>query len=78
MATQKLPILSGLEICKTLSRDGFREVSRKGSHIKMKKRLDSGRILTVIVPDHKKVKKGTLKAIINQAGLNNQIFLDLL
>jgi predicted RNA binding protein YcfA (HicA-like mRNA interferase family) len=44
----------------------------------MKKRLDSGRILTVIVPDHKKVKKGTLKAIINQAGLNNQIFLDLL
>lgn len=78
MATMKLPILSGFEICKALSKDGFYEVSRKGSHIKMKKRLDSGRILTVIVPNHKEVKRGMLKAIINQAGLNNQTFLELL
>lgn len=74
----KLPILSGLEICKALSKDGFYEVSRKGSHIKMKKRLDSGKILTVIVPAHREVKIGTLKAIINQAGLSKQLFLELL
>lgn len=46
MATMRLPILSGLEICKALSKNGFYEVSRKGSHIKMKKRLDSGKILS--------------------------------
>lgn len=77
MAT-KLPILSGRKICKALSNDGFYEVSQKGSHIKMKKRLNSGKLLTVIVPDHKEVKRGMLKSIINRAGLNNQMFLDLL
>jgi len=31
-----LPILSGREILSTLKRFGFKEVHRKGSHVKMK------------------------------------------
>lgn len=78
MGTQKLPILSGHKICKALCNDGFQIVSQKGSHTKLKKRLESGEPLTVVVPQHKEVKIGLLKSIINQAGLNKDLFLELL
>ncbi len=32
----KLPLLSGRQVLATLSRLGFEEVHRKGSHVKMK------------------------------------------
>ncbi|MGA2676873.1 MAG: type II toxin-antitoxin system HicA family toxin [Methanobacterium sp.] len=47
MGSQKFPILSGYKICKALCKDGFQMVSQKGSHIKLKKRLDDGKVLTV-------------------------------
>lgn len=78
MGTQKLPILSGRKVCKALSKDGFVMVSQKGGHAKLKKKLDSGEVLTVIVPVHEKVRQKLLKAIINQAGLNRELFLELL
>lgn len=78
MGTQKLPILSGSEICKVLCSDGFQIVSQKGSHIKLKKRLANGKVLTVPVPNHDTVGRKLLKTIINQAGLNRELFLELL
>lgn len=78
MGTQKLPILSGSEICKALCKDGFQRVSQKGSHIKLKKYLEDGTPLTVPVPDHDEVGRGLLKTIINQAGLSRELFLELL
>lgn len=78
MASQKLPVISGSKLCKTLKKDGFQNHSQKGSHIKLKKYLDDGRVLTVIVPGHDKISKGLLLTIIKQAGHSKESFLKLL
>jgi len=64
----KLRVLSGKEVCFILSSHGFVEVRRRGSHIVMQKEISDGSI-TVPVPDHKEIKKGTLQSIIRQSGL---------
>lgn len=69
----KLPVLSGKEICAILVRHGFIEVRRRGSHIVMQKKKDSGTI-TVPVPDHREILIGTLLSIIRQSGLSRADF----
>lgn len=53
----KIPIISSKDLIKALKKLGFQIVSQKGSHIKMKN--NQGKI--AIIPNHKKIKKGTLK-----------------
>jgi len=60
--------LSGNEIIKALSSAGFQIVGRKGSHVRLKKKTLYS-INIVIVPVHPEIKRGTLKAILRQAGL---------
>ena len=69
----RLGVYSGRQVCKLLARHGFAEVRRRGSHIVMQKRED-GTTVTVPVPDHKEVRRGTLQAIIRQSGLSRSIF----
>lgn len=74
----KLPLVSGREVIRALSRAGFKQVSQKGSHIKLKG-LVKGHERTIIVPDHKVIRKGTLRdGIIKPAGLTVQEFIGLL
>ena len=60
--------MSGKEVCAILERHGFAEVRRRGSHIVMQRVDDDGSTTTVPVPDHKELKKGTLRSIIRQSG----------
>jgi predicted RNA binding protein YcfA (HicA-like mRNA interferase family) len=61
----KLPRdLSGSDVVKALRRLGFEFSRQTGSHAILKKSLR-----TVVVPQHKSVKPGTLKGIIEQAGI---------
>jgi len=69
----KLPVVSGKEAIKALEKAGFKLVKIRGSHAKLKKDT-----YTVIVPLHDELSKGTLLAIIRQAGLTKQQFLELL
>ena len=69
----RLKVLSGQEVCKILSEYGFEEVRRKGSHILMQKKIP-GSTITVPVPDHAEIQKGTLQSIIRQAGLTRKEF----
>lgn len=69
-----LPVVSGSDVVRSLVRAGFREVSRSGSHLKL--RNDSGR--TVIVPLHRELARGTLASILRQAGLAVDEFQALL
>jgi predicted RNA binding protein YcfA (HicA-like mRNA interferase family) len=62
----KLRILSGREVCRILEQHGFTTVRRRGSHIVMQRRTETGTI-TVPVPDHPEIKTGTLLAIIRQS-----------
>lgn len=69
----RLPVLSGEEVIKVLSKLGFK--ARKGSHVVLQ-RADDYR--NISVPLHKKLKAGTLRAIIKQAGLTVEEFMELL
>jgi len=72
----RLPVISGREVAKILTRLGFKIVGRKGSHIRLKK--NNKQTLIVIVPDHRELAQGTLRAILRQANLKPEEFLRLL
>lgn len=69
----RLKVLSGKEVCHILSAYGFEEIRKKGSHIIMQKKIPDSTI-TVPVPDHAEIKKGTLQSIIRQSGLSRKEF----
>ncbi len=69
----KLRVLSGKEVCAILSRQGFVEVRRRGSHIVMQKKLPQGPI-TVPVSDYDEIRIGTLQSIIRQSGVPRSEF----
>ena len=69
----KLRVLSGQEVCQILSKHGFAEVRRRGSHIVMQKILTDGTV-TVPVPDHVELRIGTLQSIIRQSAIPRSEF----
>ena len=71
----KLPVISGRECIKALEKAGFYFKRQEGSHIVMRRDDPFGQ---VVVPDHKELDRGTLRAIIRQAGLSSNEFLKLL
>ena len=73
----KLPRLSGREVIKILSKQGFKVARQKGSHIILVRESDAGK-KAVVVPNHKEVDKGTLLEIIRQSGLTRNEFLKLI
>jgi len=78
--SRKLPSLSAREVLSALRSIGFADapVSGKGSHHALWKTDERGNIRLVIVPERRQVPKGTLLAIIKQAGLTREEFLGLL
>ena len=67
----KLPRdVSGVEAARTLKRLGFTSLRQTGSHLILRK--DNR---TVVVPQHKPLKPGTLKGVIEQAGLTLEQFV---
>ncbi|MBI4155129.1 type II toxin-antitoxin system HicA family toxin [Candidatus Woesearchaeota archaeon] len=73
----KLPIVSGIEVIKALSKIGFQHVRTSGSHAILNKQSENGKI-TIPVPLHKELAKGTLKSIMRQTGLSLEDLLNLL
>jgi predicted RNA binding protein YcfA (HicA-like mRNA interferase family) len=63
----KLRQLSGREIVKALGSFGFRLVSIRGSHAKLRRILVSGERQTLTVPLHNRVRPGMLHALFRQA-----------
>ncbi len=72
-----LPIISGRSCVRTLEKAGYVAVRQSGSHIALR-RDDPPPARTVIVPDHRALDRGTLRAIIRQAGLTVEEFIALL
>jgi len=72
----KLPVVSGREVMKALRKIGYEIDHQKGSHMILRNINPPYRRLTV--PDHKEIAKGTLRAIIRQAGLTVEKFIELL
>jgi predicted RNA binding protein YcfA (HicA-like mRNA interferase family) len=72
----RLPQVSGRELCKALRKAGYETDHQTGSHIILRHASSPYRRLTV--PDHTEVAKGTLRAIIRQAGLTVDEMLHML
>jgi len=68
--------VSGREVMKALRKIGYEIDHQKGSHMILRNINPPYRRLTV--PDHKEIAKGTLRAIIRQAGLTVEKFIELL
>jgi len=71
----KLPVLSGKKCIKVLGKAGFYFKRREGSHMTLRR---DNPFTQVIVPDHKELDRGTLRAIIRQAGLSVDEFVRLM
>ena len=67
-----LPLVSGRQVVSALAKLGYEKDRQKGSHIVLRQAVYPHRRL--VVPDHKEVAKGTLRAIIKQAGLTAEEF----
>jgi predicted RNA binding protein YcfA (HicA-like mRNA interferase family) len=72
----ELPVVSGREAVRAFGRVGYEIDRQRGSHIILRQPESPHRRLTI--PDHKELKKGTLRALIRQAGLSVDEFLALL
>jgi predicted RNA binding protein YcfA (HicA-like mRNA interferase family) len=71
----KLPSdLSGQELVKILQRIGFLVNRQRGSHIVLRREDPYAR---VVVPDHKRLRPGTLRQILSEAGLTVEQLLEL-
>lgn len=69
----KLKQISGREVCNILRKNGFKKIKQKGSHISMQKQMENG-TLTIIVPDHREIRKGALSSIVRQSKLERSLF----
>ena len=70
-----LPQISGRDCVKALAKAGFYIKRQQGSHIILRRDEPFSQ---VVVPDHKALDRGTLRAIIRQIGLSVDEFLNLL
>jgi len=72
----KLPVVSGEDFVRALTKAGFEVHHQKGSHIILKQTRPPFARLSV--PNHKELKRGLLVSLIREAGLTREQFNDLL
>ncbi len=70
----RLPVVSCVDAVKAFERAGW-SVKRWGNHIIMTK---SGSIVSLSIPNHREIAKGTLRKLIRLAGLTVDDFTKLL
>ena len=70
----KLPRVSGRDCVKALGKVGFRIRRQEGSHIVLRRDQPFAQ---VVVPDHKELDRGTLRAILRGAGVAIEEFIAL-
>jgi predicted RNA binding protein YcfA (HicA-like mRNA interferase family) len=68
-----LPVFSGRDAVRAFERLGWQVARQNGSHIIMVKEAS---MVTLSIPDHKEVARGTLRSLIRAAGLTVEAFLE--
>ena len=71
----RLPLVSGAKAVKAFSKAGWVTARQTGSHLIM---IKQGSSVTLSVPMHSEIDRGTLRKLIGLAGLSVEEFLDLL
>ncbi len=67
-----LPSLSGKDVVRVFEAFGWEVARQRGSHIVM---IKDGEMVTLSIPDHKEVAKGTLRSLIRSANITVGEFL---
>ena len=70
-----LPVISGREATRAFERAGWQQVRQTGSHIILTK---TGVAVTLSVPDHRTLRRGTLRGLIRKSGVSVDEFVELL
>ncbi len=73
----KLPVVSCKDAIKALEKIGYEAVRQKGSHIRLRNYLYPKR-KPISIPNHKELKPGLLRHILNDADLTVDEFSRLL
>ena len=68
----RLPVLSGREVIRVLGKFGWQVSRQASSHVILTK---PGEMVTLSVPDHKEVARGTLRSLIRNANLTVDEFV---
>jgi predicted RNA binding protein YcfA (HicA-like mRNA interferase family) len=71
----KLPQVSGAEVARALSKVGFSLRRQHGSHMVLRR---NNPFAQTVVPNHRQIDRGTLRAILRQTGLSVDEFNNLL
>ena len=72
----RLPLLSSADIIKALAKIGYKYDHQTGSHIIL--RATQPPFRRAVVPIRKEMPRGTMKAIIREAGLTPEQFMELI
>ncbi len=70
----ELPRCSGAEAIRAFESLGYRQVRQKGSHVFLKREGSN----SISVPLHRTLAKGTLRALIRDAGITVEEFVALI
>lgn len=71
----KLPVVSGKQCVKALEKVGFYFKRQEGSHIILRRDTPFSQ---TVVPNHKELDRGTLRAILKQSDISVEEFIKLL
>ncbi|HVP10007.1 MAG TPA: type II toxin-antitoxin system HicA family toxin [Phycisphaerae bacterium] len=71
----RLPVISGRRLVSALEKVGFRLDRQRGSHMMLFREKPP---TTLSVPDHAELDRGTLRAILRQAGITPEALQELL
>jgi len=72
----KLPVVSGRDFVRAMEKIGYRFDVQRGSHVILRHESPPHRRLSI--PNHRELAKGTLRALIREAGLTVEEFSGLL
>jgi len=75
--SKRLPIVSGKDVVKALTKIGYKVVRQRGSHLRLKDPTNPSHE-PITVPFHKELKPGLLRKIIKDADLSVEEFKKLL
>lgn len=73
--SERLPVVSGAQLIGVLQKLGWEAVRRRGSHVRLR---HQDRAVSLVVPLHRELKRGTLNGILRDAGVSRDELRELL
>lgn len=73
--SRRLPPISGAELVAALGKLGWVAVRQRGSHVRLR---HPDRAVSLVVPLHRELKRGTLAGILRDAGVDSEELRHLL